>query len=126
MWDAGSLFLADHALVHAGPVDPSTVSGRAGPRVVLFTTFLVTDDLDSGAAGEAYDVRDQYMPYFLAEDASMPPTRARALLREWAGEKPWLHYAASSQARAVQALCLAKDEDLPPRALQAHVDTLRA
>ncbi|KAH8066257.1 hypothetical protein JL722_687 [Aureococcus anophagefferens] len=61
VWNAGSIFVGDHAMVHAGPRD--AIRDPASPRVVLFTTFVVSD---GGGPGASYDVRDQYMPYSLA------------------------------------------------------------
>ena len=45
------------------------------------------------------------MPYFLAEDPTMPANRANELLRSWVADKPWDHYPDSSQSNAVKALC---------------------
>ncbi|KAK7248265.1 hypothetical protein SO694_0012809 [Aureococcus anophagefferens] len=82
-------------MVHAGPRD--AIRDPASPRVVLFTTFVVSD---GGGPGASYDVRDQYMPYFLAEDETMPPERAWALLnlKEWKKEEPWSHYPGDKSA----------------------------
>ena len=95
-WDAGSLFLADHRLVHAGPR-----CTQPGPRVVLFTTFTVQS---TEAEAATYDPRDQYMPYFLAEDPSMSDEKAAALLHHWREEKPWDHYPDTDQSLAVKLL----------------------
>ena len=71
------------------------------PRVVLFTTFTVQS---TEAEAATYDPRDQYMPYFLAEDPSMSDEKAAALLHHWREEKPWDHYPDTDQSLAVKLL----------------------
>ena len=122
VWNAGSIFVGDHAMVHAGPRD--AIRDPASPRVVLFTTFVVSDSVDGGGPGASYDVRDQYMPYFLAEDETMPPERAWALLKEWKKEKPWSHYPGDKKSKAVHRL--ATSPVLPPATVAQLVAELRA
>ena len=74
---------------------------QPGPRVVLFTTFTVQS---TEAEAATYDPRDQYMPYFLAEDPSMSDEKAAALLHHWREEKPWDHYPDTDQSLAVKLL----------------------
>lgn len=111
-------------MVHAGPRD--AIRDPASPRVVLFTTFVVSDSVDGGGPGASYDVRDQYMPYFLAEDETMPPERAWALLdlKEWKKEKPWSHYPGDKKSKAVHRL--ATSPVLPPATVAQLVAELRA
>lgn len=116
-WDAGSLFLADHKLVHAGPR-----CTQPGPRVVLFTTFTVQA---GDAAAATYDPRDQYMPYFLAEDPSMSDRRAIELLHHWREEKPWDHYPDSEQSLAVKLLAT-RGPELPEEKRREAVARMRA
>ncbi|KAH8097170.1 hypothetical protein JL720_51 [Aureococcus anophagefferens] len=121
VWNAGSIFVGDHAMVHAGPRD--AIRDPASPRVVLFTTSVVSD---GGGPGASYDVRDQYMPYFLAEDETMPPERAWALLnlKEWKKEEPWSHYPGDKKSKAVRRL--ATSPVLPPATVVQLVGELRA
>jgi len=63
------------------------------------------------------------MPYFLAEDPTMPGgARARDLLVEWRCEKPWAHYPDPKQSRAARDLCT---KSLSGPALAAALATLR-
>jgi hypothetical protein len=75
------------------------------------------------APPEPYDLRDQYMPYFLAEDPTMPPDRARALLQEWSTNRPWEHYLDNSMNRAARQL--ATEPDLDDEQISLLVKTLR-
>ena len=47
---------------------------------------------DDSTNPEGYDVEDQYVPYILAEEPSMPALRARDLLFDWKFAEPWNHY----------------------------------
>lgn len=65
------------------------------------------------------------MPYFLAEDPTMPADRARDLLHAWREEKPWQHYPDSRQSQAVQLLAT-RGHELSQTKLEEAVATLRA
>jgi hypothetical protein len=132
-WDPGTVFIADHTKIHAGPRQVS-VEGDV-PRMVLFTTFTVVknkeeqdcsagESKEGGAASTSsssssssasssapsepkeYAINDQFLPYGFAEDTTMSASRAQRLLQEWAHEKPWAHYPSNNQRTACQRLCL--------------------
>ena len=64
----------------------------------------------------------------------MPAPRAAALLRDWAADEPWKHYAALAQQRACRSLCMRGNDAfpmsfdqsaMPEREVEAKVATLR-
>jgi hypothetical protein len=98
----------------------------ATPRIVLFTTLTIggrQGAVDTDAPQAEYDLRDQYMPYFLAEDPTMPPVRARALLQEWSSNRPWDHYLDNSMSAAVRKL--ASTRKLGDKQVSGQVKILR-
>jgi hypothetical protein len=107
MWDPGTVFIADHTKIHAGPLQELVEGGV--PRMVLFTTFTIVNARASFEPTE-YRISDQFLPHGFAEDHTMPSHRAQSLLREWKREKPWLHYPAVDQSKACQRLCLRDPE----------------
>ena len=64
-WDMGSIFIADHSVVHAGPYQAQSDSGV--PRIVLFTTFTCSNKRFSTSSADTYNVSDQYLPYHFCE-----------------------------------------------------------
>ena len=55
---------------------------------------------------------EQYLPFHFAEDPTMPPARAAALLAEWRDDQPWRHFNVDTPGRnACKRLCYQKPLD---------------
>ena len=109
-WSQGTIMLADHKVVHAGPQQDSCPD--ESPRIVIFTTFLGHIDATASEKKSSedskisfYDVSDQYLPYHFCEDPTMPNERVVNLLEEWSQEKPYMAYMDNAQRFACRSLC---------------------
>jgi hypothetical protein len=123
-WARGTMLVADHTIVHAGPYQPNTVN--APPRVVLFTTFTCNKDRYSTTSAQVYNVSDQYLPAHFVEDPDMPVKRAVRLLQEWREDQPQLSYKNNRASKACAVLSGIEANFLEPSVVKRHLDAIRS
>ena len=129
-WQAGTMFVGDHTVIHAGPYQAQ--ENGLPPRMVLFTTFTWSDDSSNNEQQQQlqqqqqqYNVSDQYLPAHFIEDKTMPAKRAIELLHEWKEDNPYLSYSNQTQATACATLLASNAMTLPNDIIDKHLATLR-
>ena len=123
-WTRGTMLVADHTVVHAGPCQPNTED--APPRVVLFTTFTCNKNRYSTTSAQVYNVSDQYLPAHFVEDPNMPVKRAIRLLQEWREDQPQLSYNNDRASKACAVLSGTDANLLDASVVKRHLDVLRS